>query len=418
MTSLTPRRAIPRRVVVTGMNGITALGHDWLSIEKKLRARESGVRTMKEWEQIEGLLTHLAGPVTDFIKPAHYTRKQTRSMGRVAVMATRSAEVALEQAGLLHQTFIKNGRMGVSYGSCNGSSEATVDFARMYIDQSTRSMTATTYVEMMSHTCAVNIGLFFGLTGRIIPTASACTSGSQGVGYAYEAIKFGMQDIMVAGGAEELCAADSAVFDTLFAASLKNDTPELTPRPFDRDRDGLVIGEGACSLVIEEMEHAKARGATILAEIVGFGTNSDGSHITQPTASTMQAVMDLALADAGLPASAIGYVNAHGTATEFGDIAETTATQAVFGSRMPISSLKSYFGHTLGACGALESWLSIEMMNRDWYAPTMNLENIDPRCGELDYIIGDGRSMQTEYVMSNNFAFGGINTSLVFKRWA
>lgn len=417
MTSFTPRRDIPRRVVVTGMNGVTSLGSDWASIEANIRAGRNGIRTMHDWAGIEGLLTHLAGPIPDFSKPAHYTRKQTRSMGRVAVMATRSAEVALTEAGLLNNPCITDGRMGVAYGSCNGSTDATINFAKMYTDQSTRSMTATTYVEMMSHTCAVNIGLFFGLKGRIIPTASACTSGSQGVGYAYEAIKFGQQALMAAGGAEELCAADSAVFDTLFAASLKNDTPELTPRPFDAGRDGLVIGEGAGTLILEDLEHAQARGAKILAEVVGYGTNSDGAHITQPTAATMQAVMELALQDAGLSPDAIGYVNAHGTATEFGDIAETTATNAVFGPRMPISSLKSYFGHTLGACGALEAWLSIEMMNRDWYAPTLNLDNIDPRCGDLDYITGQGRILHNEYVMSNNFAFGGINTSLIFKRW-
>ena len=416
MKEFRPRRDIPRRVVVTGMSGITSLGQDWASIEANIRAGRNGIRTMDDWAAIEGLLTHLAGPIPDFSKPAHYSRKQTRSMGRVALMATRSAEVALADAGLLNDPSITDGRMGVAYGSCNGSTEATINFARMYTDQSTRSMSATTYIEMMSHTCAVNIGLFFGLKGRIIPTASACTSGSQGVGYAYEAIKFG-QSLMAAGGAEELCAADSAVFDTLFAASLKNDTPELTPRPFDAGRDGLVIGEGAGTLILEDLEHAQARGATIHAEVVGYGTNSDGAHITQPTAATMQAVMELALQDAGLSPDAIGYVNAHGTATEFGDIAETTATHAVFGSRMPISSLKSYFGHTLGACGALEAWLTIEMMNRDWYAPTLNLDNVDPRCGELDYIAGQGRTLYNEYVMSNNFAFGGINTSLIFKRW-
>ncbi len=418
MKEFRPRYDIPRRVVVTGMSGITSLGQDWDSIEANFRAGKNGIRTLPEWQSIDGLLTYLGGPVTDFSKPAHYTRKQTRSMGRVALMATRSTEVALTAAGLLNDPCITDGRMGVAYGSCNGSAEATINFARMYFDNSTRSMTATTYIEMMSHTCAVNIGLFFGLKGRIIPTASACTSGSQGIGYAYEAIKFGQQSLMVAGGAEELCSAHSAVFDTLFAASLKNDTPHLTPRPFDLHRDGLVIGEGAGSLILEDLEHAQARGATILAEIVGYGTNSDGAHITQPTTETMQAVMALALQDAGLPPEAIGYVNAHGTATEFGDIAETLATHAVFGSRIPVSSLKSYFGHTLGACGALEAWLSIEMMNRDWFAPTLNLDQVDPRCGELDYIASQGRTLHNDYVMSNNFAFGGINTSLIFKRWS
>lgn len=408
----------PRRVVVTGMSGITSLGQDWATIETALRAGRTGIQRMDDYAHIDGLMTQLAGPVTDFVRPSHYSRKQTRSMGRVALMATRCTEVALQQAGLLDDASITNGRMGVAYGSCNGSTEATIDFGRLYSEQSTKAMTATTYVEMMSHTCAVNIGLFFGLKGRVIPTASACTSGSQGIGYAYEAIRYGMQDLMVAGGAEELCAAHSAVFDTLFAASLKNDTPDKTPRPFDRDRDGLVIGEGAGTLILENLEHAQARGATILAEIVSYATNSDGAHITQPTAATMQVVMEQALADAQLPPSAIGYVNAHGTATEHGDIAETTATHAVFGARIPFSSLKSYFGHTLGACGALEAWHSIEMLNRNWYAPTANLDHIDPRCGELDYITREGRVLDNEYVMSNNFAFGGINTSLIFRRWS
>ena len=216
----------------------------------------------------------------------------------------------------------------------------------------------------------------------------------------------------------ELCATEAAVFDTLFATSTRNDTPETTPRPFDRARDGLVIGEGAGCLILEEYEHAVARGATIYAELVGFGTNSDGTHVTQPNAATMQVAMQLALDDAGLAPDAIGYVNAHGTATQQGDLAETQATHALFGSRMPISSLKSYMGHTLGACGALEAWFSIEMMREGWFAPTLNLNDVDPECGELDYIRGEGRRLECEYVMSNNFAFGGINTSLIFKRWS
>jgi 3-oxoacyl-[acyl-carrier-protein] synthase II len=221
---------------------------------------------------------------------------------------------------------------------------------------------------------------------------------------------------MVAGGAEELCVTEAAVFDTLYATSTKNDTPKLTPQPFDENRDGLVIGEGACTLILEEYEHAKARGATILAELVGFGCNSDGTHVTQPTAETMQVAMEQALADANIEASSIGYVCAHGTATEKGDIAETTATAAVMG-KVAISSLKSYLGHTLGACGSIEAWASINMMMDNWFAPTINLDNIDKQCGDLDYLRGEGRSIQTNYVMSNNFAFGGINTSLIFKRF-
>jgi 3-oxoacyl-[acyl-carrier-protein] synthase II len=222
---------------------------------------------------------------------------------------------------------------------------------------------------------------------------------------------------MIAGGAEELCVTEAAVFDTLFATSVCNDAAETTPRPFDIERDGLVLGEGAGTLILEELEHARARGATIHAEIVGFGTNSDGAHVTHPNSMTMQIAMELALEDAQLPPSAIGYLNAHGTGTQHGDIAESQATWTVFRDRVPISSTKSYMGHTLGACGALEAWMSIEMMREGWYAPTINLTKVDPACAALDYIVGEGRRLQCEYVMSNNFAFGGINTSLIFRRY-
>jgi 3-oxoacyl-[acyl-carrier-protein] synthase II len=261
------------------------------------------------------------------------------------------------------------------------------------------------------------VGLFFKLKGRVIPSASACTSGSQGIGYAYEAIKFGLQDVMLAGGAEELCPTMAALFDALYAASTRNDEPQLTPRPFDRDRDGLVIGEGSCTLVLEELDHAMKRGARIYAEVAGFATNADGAHITQPHAETMQVVMRQALLDAALEPNQIAYVSAHGTATERGDIAESHATQSVFGSNIPISSLKSYTGHTLGACGALEAMVAIRMMREGWFHPTLNLEHPDSHCADLDYIMGGGRNIDAEYVMSNNFAFGGINTSLVFSRW-
>jgi 3-oxoacyl-[acyl-carrier-protein] synthase II len=306
--------------------------------------------------------------------------------------------------------------MGVSFGSSAGTPSAIGDFGRMMEERSTRGINATTYIKMMAHTAPVNIGVFFGVTGRVVTTSSACTSGSQGIGYAFEAIQSGKQVAMIAGGAEELDATEAAVFDTLFATSTRNDAPGTTPSPFDRKRDGLVIGEGAGCLILEEREHALARGATIHAELVGFGTNSDGTHVTQPNAATMQQAMQLALDDAGLAPEAIGYVNAHGTATAQGDLAESQATNAVFGSRIPISSLKSYMGHTLGACGALEAWISIEMMREGWFAPTLNLNEVDPECGELDYIRGEGRRLDCEYVMSNNFAFGGINTSLIFKK--
>lgn len=406
-----------RRVVVTGFGGISSLGHDWSSIAASLKAMQNKVVRMDEWDRFDNLNTRLAAPVTDFEVPAHYSRKKIRSMGRVSLMATLASELALEDAGLLDSDFLTSGDVGIAYGSSTGSTDPLIGFGRMLDTGDMSGIDATSYIRMMAHTTAVNVGVYFGLQGRIHTTSSACTSGSQGIGYAYEAIKYGMQTAMLAGGGEELCPSEAVVFDTLFATSTKNDMPASTPRPFDKNRDGLVIGEGACTLVLEEMEHAMARGAHIYAELVGFGTNSDGQHVTQPNVTTMEGAIRLALKDAALTADAIGYVNAHGTATDRGDVAETRATAAVFGSRMPISSLKSYTGHTLGACGALEAWCSIMMMNEGWFAPTINLNDIDPDCGELDYIRGELRELETDYVMSNNFAFGGINTSLIFKRW-
>lgn len=405
-----------RRVVVTGAGGVTAFGSDWQQIREKLLALKNAVVYVDEWKKYKGLNARLAAPVTNFTLPEHYTRKRIRSMGRVSLLATRASELALENAGLLGSEEISNGTTGIAFGSCTGSTDAVIDFGEMLINNDTCQISGTTYVQMMPHTTAVNAGLFLGVKGRVYTTSSACTSGSQAIGYSYEAIKHGYQDIMIAGGAEELCPSEVAVFDALFATSVQNDAPELTPKPFDKDRDGLVIGEGSAALILEEYEHAKARGANILAEIVGFGTNCDAAHITQPNKDTMQICMEQALRIAGLPSSAIGYVNAHGTATKRGDIAESTATFNLFGSSVPISSLKSYFGHTLGACASIEAWLSIQMMNEGWFTPTINLSNPDPACGDLDYIMFAPRSIETEYIMSNNFAFGGVNTSLIFRR--
>ncbi|SHF36384.1 3-oxoacyl-[acyl-carrier-protein] synthase II [Microbulbifer donghaiensis] len=405
-----------KRVVVTGMAGISPIGQGWQAVKKSLQSRQSGVIYMEDWDKYEGLETRLGAPVTDFEKPAHYNRKRVRSMGRVSLMAVRATELALEQAGLLNDPVLKSGATGVAYGSSAGTPAAIGDFGNMLINHRTDGLNATSYIKMMAHTTAVNIGVFFGLCGRVYTTSSACTSGSQGIGYAYEAIRNGSQTVMVAGGAEELCATEAAVFDTLFATSTKNDAAGTTPRPFDRERDGLVIGEGAGTLVLEDYDHAMARGATIFAEIVGFGTNSDGAHVTQPQSATMQIALQQALAQAGIDGAEIGYVSAHGTATDRGDVAESHATRGAFGRAVPISSMKSYTGHTLGACGALEAWASIQMMREGWFHPTINLQQVDPDCAELDYIDGDGRAIDTEYVMSNNFAFGGINTSLIFKR--
>ncbi|EOQ0795857.1 beta-ketoacyl-ACP synthase [Escherichia coli] len=340
-----------RRVVITGMGGVTAFGENWQDVSARLLAYENAVRKMPEWQVYDGLHTLLGAPVDDFTLPEHYTRKRIRAMGRVSQMSTRASELALEQAGLIGDPILTSGETGIAYGSSTGSTGPVSEFATMLTEKHTNNITGTTYVQMMPHTTAVNTGLFFGLRGRVIPTSSACTSGSQAIGYAWEAIRHGYQTVMVAGGAEELCPSEAAVFDTLFATSQHNDAPKTTPSPFDENRDGLVIGEGAGTLILEELEHAKARGATI------------------------------------------------------------------YGDNVPLSSLKSYFGHTLGACGALEAWMSLQMMREGWFAPTLNLNKPDPNCGALDYIMHEARKVDCEFLQSNNFAFGGINTSIIIKRW-
>jgi len=403
------------RVVITGMAALTPIGNDWKTVADNLKKQQTGIQRMDDWDKYNGLNTRLAAPV-DFSRPSHYSRKQIRGMGRVAMLATYATELALIDAGLLNDPCLNSGQMGVAYGSSSGSFDGLIDFTKMLLNHDKGGLNATSYIRMMGHTCPVNIGLHFGINGRIIPTSSACTSSSQGIGYAYEAIKYGLQTLMVAGGSDELSASQAAVFDTLFATSIRNDEAGKTPRPFDKDRDGLVIGEGGGTFILEEREHALNRGAHIYAEIVGFGTNSDGLHITQPDSDSMQAAMKLAMRDAELDASKIGYISAHGTSTDRGDIAESYATAKLFGNKTPISSMKSYTGHTLGACGAIEAWATINMMNENWFHPTANLDNIDPQCADLDYIKDDIRLLECGYVMSNNFAFGGINTSLIFKR--
>lgn len=409
-----------KRVVITGIGAITAFGREWAEVKAAFQRKQNAVKNMGWQDKYPELEAQLGAPLPNYAPPSHWNRKQLRSMGRVSQLCVDAAEQALTNAGLLVDgelsSLVKEGKMGVASGSSTGSTADVRDMAELLMTGKSDTFNASTYVRAMPHTTAANVGIFFGLQGRIIPTSSACSSGSQGIGYAYEAIKYGMIPMMLAGGGEEFCPSEVYVFDSLYAASRNNDNPHKTPRPYDQNRDGLVIGEGAGMFVLEELEHALARGANIIAEVVGYGANSDGSHVTQPQASTMQRCMELALKDAGISPTQIGYVNGHGTATEKGDIAETQATEAVFGY-VPLSSQKSYLGHTLGACGALESWFSIEMMRDGWFAPTINLENVDERCGKVDYIQGDGREIQTDYVMNNNFAFGGVNTSLIFKRW-
>ena len=403
-----------RRVVVTGMGAVSPLGNDVETSFARLKVFENCVQALPELAEYRGLNTHL-GCRTAFTRPAAWTRKTTRTMGDVAQYALAATEQAVAQAGLGAED-LESGRTGVAYGSCSGSVPPLLDFHSMIQTKEVAGVTSGTYIKLMPQTAACNISVYFSTHGRLMPTGTACTSGSLAIGSAAELIRWGVQDVMIAGGAEEFSPTQVAVFDTLYATSVRNDEPHATPAPYDADRDGLVIGDGAATLILEEYEHARARGASILAEVVGFAETTDGTHVTNPNAETMASALTGALRDAGLDASAVEYVSGHGTATKAGDVAETTATRAAFGRAVPISSIKSYTGHTLGACGALEAAMLVKSLQTGWYPPTLNLRHVDPACAELDYVTGEGRTLDIEYAMSNNFAFGGVNTSLIFRR--
>jgi 3-oxoacyl-[acyl-carrier-protein] synthase II len=403
-----------RRVVVTGVGLTSPIGNDLRAVSDALRNNRHGIRKKPEWAAIRDFDTRLGADVEE-LDLSRYPRKKARTMGRVALLATYATEQAVNEAGL-DEEILRSGKVGLAYGSTHGSSSEFEGWCRtLFKNEGFRGLTSTTFLKFMSHTCAANLALYYGIRGRIITTCSACVSASQAIGYGYEAIKTGLEDVMICGGAEELHFSHAGVFDIMFATSRKyNDRPDESPRPFDVDRDGLVVGEGAGTLVLESYERARARGAHIHAEILGYATNCDGTHVTSPSADGMASAMRLALRDAELPPDRIQYVNAHATATEVGDIAESAAMHQVFGDRVPVSSTKGFTAHTLGACGAIEAAFCIAMMNEGWLAPNRTLERVDPRCAPLDYIVGGPRDARIQIAMSNNFAFGGLNTSLIF----
>jgi 3-oxoacyl-[acyl-carrier-protein] synthase II len=410
---------LTRRVVVTGMAGITALGRDYAEIERRMKDGETGTKYIPEWDRLTDLTCKVGAPADWFKHEGFYPRQKMRSMGRVAVMAVDAAERALASAGLTDDPVVKGGRTGISCGSSFGSTQPINEFHHFLSTGKAGGFNSTSYIRMMAHTGAVNLSVVFGVTGRVITTSSACTSGSQGVGYGYETIQDNRADIMIVGGAEEFCPSMSMVFDRLYATSAAaNEQPERACRPFDATRDGMVVGEGAGFLILEELEHAKARGAKPLAEVVGYATNADGAHISHPEAETQTLMMRAALKSAGIDKNAIGFISGHGTATVAGDVVESQASNSAYGDKIPFHTLKGHFGHALGACGGIEAWLGVEMLRSGWVAPIANFREKDPRCADLDYIGGKGRNIDAEYFVSNNFAFGGINTSLVFKRVA
>lgn len=405
-----------RRVVVTGAGLYSPVGNSVDELVGALEHNVSGIRRMPAWDDCDGLRTRLAG-VCPAYAAERIPAKARRKMGGVTVLACLAAQDAVAAAGL-EATRVAGRRCGVSFGSSAGSPAAQSEyFERYFADHSFKGIPASSYLRFMSHTCAASIAVLLHCRGPVVASSTACVSGSQGIGFGYEQIRLGRADAMLCGGAEEMHPMVAAIFDRMGTTSRKyNDRPQAAPRPFDAERDGLVVGEGAGCLVLEDYDHARRRGAPMLAEIGGFATSSDGWQYTNADPDGLVVAVEDALADAGLAPADIGYINAHATATRVGDRAESIASHRLFGARVPVSSLKGHIGHTLGAAGAIEAIATIEMLRRGFVAPTLNLEQPDPDCAPLDHVQHEPRPLSFSVAMSNNFAFGGINTSIVLRR--
>jgi len=403
-----------RRVVVVGMGIRSPIGNSLGELVKSLKESRSGISIMPEWKNIKGLRTRVAGLCDIKGEEESIPRQYRRSMGRVAMLAALSAIDAVKASGLSEDE-IASQACGVSYGSTEGSVRSQMDYiGNMVQNRSLEGIPPSWYLKCMSHTCAGNLSILFHARGPFIASCPACVSGSQGIGLGYEAIKAGKADIMITGGADEVDILSAVVFDLMMATSSNyNDRPSETPRPFDEKRDGLVVAEGAATLVLEEYERAKSRGALILGEIEGFWTNGSGIHLTNSDARSMEECLLAALKDAGRSPDEIQYVSAHATGTTQGDEVEATVINKIYGPDVPTASLKGYMGHTMGACGAIEAIATLLMMREGFMAPTLNLENPDPALPPLNHVIGESRDQRSRLAASNNFAFGGVNTSLV-----
>jgi len=404
-----------KRVVITGMGIISPIGNDLETVVKALFSNRSGITSMEEWRRIKGLGVTSAG-VAGGYDPKRIHRKERRTMGKMAVMAAIAALDALDQAGVA-PSVVASPCTGVAMGSTTGSGEV---IEKMFTDFAETGgisrLEGTTFMKIMNHSVSANIAAMLGTRGRVLSPCSACATSTQSIGEGFETIQSGFQEVMICGGADELHPSTAGVFDVLHAASKGGDDPAAGPRPFDRNRDGLVVGEGAGAVVLEALDHARERGAEILGEVTGYSTCCDGSHMTSPRPGGMKRSMDQALESAGCRISEIDYINAHATGTVMGDIAEAEAIHQVAGKRIPVSGTKGFTGHTLAASGVMEVIFSLLMMKHNFIAPTLNLENIDPRC---DNILHVQRRMdrQIDRIMTSNFAFGGINATLILKRW-
>jgi 3-oxoacyl-[acyl-carrier-protein] synthase II len=410
-----------RRVVITACSAITPIGHGKDQIVASLLKGISGIKTLREDQLISRFIHSKVYGTVDYPVDYDFKRQYRKTMGPVAYYACQVAKEVLEQSGL-PQDFITSGKMGVAFGSIHGSPTVQRDIYQVFFNAkdkaSYQSIGAVDYLKSMVHTTAVNITKMFGITGRVISSGTACTTSSQSIGYGYEAVKYGLQEAMLCGGADEYDTITVAVFDNLLACSTAfNSEPHRTPRPFDKLRDGLVVAEGAGAVMLEEYEFAKKRGANILAEVIGFACNNNGGDLILPNLDGITKTLTLGLENARINAQDVDLVCAHATATKMGDIIEAQAISAVFGINPYVVALKSYLGHTMAACGAIETILSIYMMQDGFIAPTINLEEIDERCAMIKHVQKVlQKPLKTAAI--ENFAFGGVNTILLIRKFS
>jgi 3-oxoacyl-[acyl-carrier-protein] synthase II len=407
-----------RRVVITACSSITPIGRTKEEILHSLVHGISGVKTLREDGLLSSYIHSKVFGTVDYPISYDFKRQHRKTMGPVAYYACQVAKEVLENAGL-DQAFVTSGRLGVAFGSTHGSPTVQRDIYRTFFGASQTEFStigAVDYLKSMVHTTAVNITKMFGITGRVISSSTACTTSSQSIGYGYEAIKYGMQDAMLCGGADEYDTTTVAVFDNLLACSTAfNDTPHLTPRPFDVKRDGLVVGEGAGAVLLEEYGYARKRGAPILAEVIGFACNNNGGDLILPNLSGIRETIRIGLKDAKINADEVDLISAHATGTKMGDVIESQAIYDVYGNLPHVVGLKGYMGHTMGSCGAIETIIAVYLMEEGFIAPTLNLNEIDERCAMINHIV-KLREYSVRIATIQNFAFGGVNTSLVIKK--
>lgn len=409
-----------RRVVITGASAITPIGHGEDQIVESLLKGISGIKPLREDQLISRFIHSKVYGTVDYPLDYDFKRQHRKTMGPVAYYACQVAKEVLEQSGL-PQDFITSGKMGVAFGSIHGSPTIQRDIYRIFFEAkdkaSYQSIGAVDYLKSMVHTTAVNITKMFGITGRVISSGTACTTSSQSIGYGYEAVKYGLQDAMLCGGADEYDTITIAVFDNLLACSTAfNSEPHRTPRPFDKLRDGLVVAEGAGAVMLEEYEFARKRGANILAEVIGFACNNNGGDLILPNLAGITETLKLGMENAKINPQDVDLVSAHATATKMGDIIEAQAINAVFGNHPHVIALKSYIGHTMAACGAIETIIALYMMGEGFIAPTINLEDIDERCAMIKHV---QKILQhpVKTAAIQNFAFGGVNTIVLIRKF-